>query len=165
MERKGTGADGYVCMCTVHLSRWTWGMGRITRGAFPHRFWFSQLPHCLTGRENASDFSVCLLSIGLFHCFLFSSSSIYSGWVHAWEMRVGGNSEPCSGASVHPLRLSGLGWTLSCLPSFPSMLLSRELVTDPHYVPEYALGKLSCLFVLRQGVRGSFSKGVLKYLI
>lgn len=146
MERTGTGAVGlcvhvYCVPVKVSLGE----MGRIgdrpksQEGPFLIESDFLSFPQCLTGREKACDFSVCLLSIGLFYCFIFSSSSVYSGWVHAWEMRVGGNSEPCSGASRPPLRLSGLGWTSSCLP----MPLSRELVTDPNYVPDCALGNLS----------------------
>lgn len=67
-----------------------------------------------------------------FYCFLVSSPSIYSGWVHAWEMRVGGNSDLCSRASGPPLRLSRLGWTPSCFLSYLPKLWNRELVIDPN---------------------------------
>lgn len=63
-----------------------------------------------------------------FYCFLVSSSSIYSAWVHAWEMRVGANSDLYSRASRPPL--SGLGWTHSCLLSYLLKLWNKELVID-----------------------------------
>lgn len=122
-----------MCMCTVHIHvRVHLGEMDSTPGDSPKSQEgpslidsdFLSFPQSPRGREKACAFALCLLSTGLFYCFLFSSPSVYAGWVHAWEMKVGGNSKPCSGTSGPPLRLSGLGWTPSCLPGFPPVLLT-----------------------------------------
>lgn len=67
--------------------------------------------------------ALCLCCEFGFHCAIlllpvFLVPSIYSGWVHAWEMRVEGNSGPHAGISVPPLRLPGGVGLLSVCQAF-----------------------------------------------
>lgn len=99
-EGQGMGKQDYVntCSCTG------WGKSgqdgdrpKPPEGPLLIGSGFLSLPQCLTGRKKVCAFAVCTLSTRLFYSSL-SSSSVYSGWVHAWEMRVGGNPEPGAGA-------------------------------------------------------------------
>lgn len=79
---------------------------------------FLHLPRCPIGRKKVCAFAGVYFPPDCFSFQKSSSSSIYSGWVHAWEMRVGGNPEPGAGASGPPLRLPETGGASPCLPSF-----------------------------------------------
>ena len=154
MGRTGNGKAGLCEHVSAQAGERVGRMGERPKppeGPLLIRSTFLSLPQRLTGRKKVCAFAVCLLSTGLFYSFLSSSSSIYSGWSHAWEMRVGGNSEPWAGASGPPGRLPEPSGASSCLPSFPWRL---QRVTTESNVCLTTLFSSSCACSFWWGARG-----------
>lgn len=111
MGRTRVWKQGYVCTCQSMLGEECAELEankNLKKGQSSQMVLFSVPRGASQAVRQPMPCRVFTFQQSIFTTFLFFSPSIYSGLVHAQEMRARGNTEPGGRSLVPPLRLPGL---------------------------------------------------------